>query len=103
MIVGKVIGSIVSTVKHEAYRATKLMVVQPLGGDMEPSGSPFLAVDMAGAGEGEIVLIVREGHAARLALGVKLAPVRSLIIGIIDAIDTDAKSWRKFPEGELEK
>ncbi len=96
MIVAKVIGSVVSTIKHEAYNSTKLMIVHALDGNMDPSGTPFLAVDMAGAGEGEVVLVVREGHAARLALGVKLAPVRSLIVGIIDSVDTDSKSWRKF-------
>jgi len=89
MIVAKVIGSVVSTLKHNAYRQTKLMVVQPLGMDMEPKGSPVLAVDTVGAGEGETVLIVREGASASRILGVRPAPVRSLIVGIVDSVDIE--------------
>ncbi|MCK5525963.1 MAG: EutN/CcmL family microcompartment protein [Candidatus Latescibacteria bacterium] len=87
MTLGKVIGNIVSTVKHEAYHATKIMIVQPLGWDLQPQGGPTIAVDTVGAGEGETVLILREGQAAKQILGVKRAPVRSLIVGIIDHVD----------------
>lgn len=87
MTIAKVLGSIVSTIKHEAYRSTKLMIVQPLGLDLQPKGEPTLAVDSVGAGEGETVLILREGQAAAEILGLKRAPVRSLIVGIIDHVD----------------
>ena len=87
MILAKVIGNIVSTVKHEAYHATKIMIVQPLGWDLQPKGGSTIAVDTVGAGEGETVLILREGQAAKQILGVKKAPVRSLIVGIIDHVD----------------
>lgn len=91
MILAKVIGNIVSTVKHEAYHATKIMIVQPLGWDLQPKGTPSIAVDTVGAGEGETVLILREGQAAKQVLGVKRAPVRSLIVGIIDHVDIAEK------------
>ena len=87
MVVAKVIGSVVSTLKHEAYRRTKLMVVQPLTMDLESKGSPSLAVDTVGAGEGDTVLVVREGASASRILGVRPAPVRSLIVGIVDSVD----------------
>ena len=87
MIVAKVIGSVVSTLKHDAYRRTKLMVVQPLSMDLEPMGSPGLAVDTIGAGEGDTVLVVREGASASRILGVRPAPVRSLIVGLVDSVD----------------
>ena len=91
MTLGKVIGNIVSTVKHEAYHATKIMIIQPLGWNLQPKGGPTIAVDTVGAGEGETVLILREGQAAKLILGVKRAPVRSLIVGIIDHVDIAEK------------
>lgn len=87
MTLAKVTGNIVSTVKHEAYHATKIMIIQPLGWDLQPKGAPTIAVDTVGAGEGETVLILREGQAAKQILGVKRAPVRSLIVGIIDHVD----------------
>ena len=87
MTIGKVIGSVVSTIKHETYRATKLMLVQPLGLDLQPKGDAILAVDSVGAGEGETVLILEEGLSAAEILGVKRAPVRSMIVGIIDHVD----------------
>ena len=90
MILAEVIGNIVSTVKHEAYHATKIMIVQPLGWDLQPKGGPTIAVDTVGAGAGETVLILREGQAAKQILGVKKAPVRSLIVGIID-FDVDPR------------
>jgi len=87
MIIARVIGNMVSTIKHEAYHATKIMIVRPLGLDLQPTGEPMIAVDTVGAGEGETVLVLREGQAAKEILGVKTAPVRSLIIGIIDHVD----------------
>ena len=90
MIVAKVIGSVVSTLKHDAYRRTKLMVVQPLTMDLEPKGSSSLAVDTIGAGEGDTVLVVREGASASRILGVRPAPVRSLIVGLVDSVDISA-------------
>lgn len=92
MTIGKVLGSVVSIIKHEAYRSTKLMIVQPLGLDLQPKGEAILAVDTVGAGEGETVLILQEGQAAAQILGLKRAPVRSLIVGIIDHVDVDETS-----------
>ena len=91
MILTKVIGSVVSTIKHDAYDRTKLMIVQPLGLDLQPEGDPTLAIDTVGAGEGETVLVVREGAAAKQILGKEVAPVRSLIVGIIDSVDLEER------------
>ena len=87
MILGSVIGNLVSTVKHEVYRGTKLLLVQPLGLDLKPQGDVVVAVDTVGAGPGELVLVVREGAAARQVLKAEHAPVRSLVIGIVDRTD----------------
>jgi microcompartment protein CcmK/EutM len=64
------------------------MVVQPIQADGRPDGSSMLAVDAAGAGTGETVLVLRQGAAAAQVLGVDLPPIRSIIVGIVDRVDT---------------
>ena len=89
MTIGRVIGSLVSTIKHPAYKATTLLLVQPVDMEGGDTGAPMVCVDTVGAGAGEMVLVCKEGAAARQVLGVKYAPVRSLVIGIIDHVETE--------------
>ena len=86
MFLARVLGSIVSTIKHPDYKNTKLMVVQPLTPDGQDDGPSAVAVDSVGAGRGEMVLVLRQGAAAALVLNVKLPAVRSVIVGIVDHI-----------------
>jgi ethanolamine utilization protein EutN len=87
MQIAKVIGTVVSTQKHRKFEGAKLLLVQPLNIDDTPRGVALLAVDGAGAGVHEKVLIVLEGRAAGEALGKRAAPVDAAIIGIIDQVD----------------
>ncbi len=89
MKLARVIGSVVSTIKHEAYHASKLLLVQPLDLSMRAEGSAMVAIDTVGAGAGEMVLMVDEGRAARDILPFKRVPVRTLIVGIVDRVDLD--------------
>lgn len=82
MIVGKVVGSVVSTRKSEALIGNKFMIVEPLH-RMSSSGSQLVAIDNIGAGIGEFVLVV-QGSAARIGCGLETAPVDAAIVGIID-------------------
>lgn len=85
MVIGRVVGNIVSTVKHMLYEGKKLLLVQPLKTDRKsPQGNTMVAVDTVGAGIGEIVLVAAEGKAASEILDVPRGPVRSIIVGIID-------------------
>ncbi len=77
MIVGKVIGSVVSTRKDEALVGSKFMIVEPQDAKKEK----IIAVDSIGAGIGEYVLVAL-GSAARV--GKENAPVDAAIVGIID-------------------
>lgn len=81
MIIGKVVGSIVSTRKNERLIGQKLMIVRPLE-NMEARGE-FVAIDNVGAGIGETVLVA-EGSAARIGCGLEAAPVDAAIVGIVD-------------------
>jgi ethanolamine utilization protein EutN len=87
VLIGRVIGTVVSTQKHRKFEGAKLLLVQPLNVDDTPRGAPLLAVDGVGAGVHERVLVVLEGRAAGEALGRKAAPVDTAIIGIVDSVD----------------
>jgi microcompartment protein CcmK/EutM len=89
MQIARVIGTVVSTQKNKKFEGAKLMLVQPLNIDDTPRGNALLAVDGAGAGIHEKVLVVLEGRAAGEALGRKAAPVDAAIVGIIDQVTID--------------
>lgn len=80
MIIGKVVGSVVSTRKNENLVGSKFMIIEPLG---EIKASSFVAVDNVGAGIGERVLVAT-GSAARVGIGKEAAPIDAAIVGIID-------------------
>jgi ethanolamine utilization protein EutN len=61
MIIAKVIGTVVSTIKHPAYAARKIMLVQPLHLPGDKPEDAFVAVDTAQAGVGDTVLVCQEG------------------------------------------
>ncbi|MCQ2771265.1 MAG: EutN/CcmL family microcompartment protein [Clostridia bacterium] len=82
MIVGKVIGSIVSTRKNESLIGNKFMVVEPLESMGDPANK-IVAIDNIGAGIGEIVLVAT-GSAARVGCKMNDAPVDAAIVGIVD-------------------
>jgi ethanolamine utilization protein EutN len=92
MQIGRVIGTVVSTVKQRKLEGAKLLLVQPLTLDDQPRGVPLLTIDSVGAGVGEKVLIVLEGRAAGEALRRKAAPVDAAIIGIVDAVTLEAEA-----------
>lgn len=87
MILARVVGQVVSTMKRAQFEGAKLLLVQPETPQGEARGTAVLAVDSVGAGVTERVLVVMEGRAAGEALGRKLAPVDAAIVGIVDQVD----------------
>lgn len=86
MLIAKVVGNIVSTIKHPAYQGRKLMLVRAMHLPNEKPDDDFIALDFAQAGIGDTVLVCSEGQATRRLVGDPNAPVRSSIIGIIDSV-----------------
>lgn len=86
MIIGQVIGQIHSTINHPFYDGKKLMMVEKNDPAGKSTGDYLIAVDSVGAGPGEQVLVLDEGNGARQIVGSADAPVRSVIVGIIDHI-----------------
>ena len=90
MILARVVGQVVSTMKRPQFEGAKLLLVQPETPDGERRGHTLLAIDSVGAGVSELVIVVLEGRAAGEALGRKLAPVDAAIVGIVDQVDVEA-------------
>lgn len=90
MILGTVRGTITSTINHPFYTGRKLMVVEK----EDPAGKPggyLIAVDGGvQAGVGDRVLVIDEGTSARQIIGDADAPLRSIIVGIVDRVDVEA-------------
>lgn len=85
MFYGKVVGSIVCTIKDERLKGCKLLVVQRVNYDGEDEGSPIIAVDTVYAGEGDFVYFTK-GKEASLPFGDMEHPVDAGITGIIDKV-----------------
>jgi ethanolamine utilization protein EutN len=96
MFLARVEGSVVSTKKEASMRGRKLLLLRPqLVDDKDPSrfrpgSNTIVAVDVVGAGIGELVMFC-QGSSARLAGGLKDLPVDAVIIGIVDAVDVLGK------------
>ena len=87
MILGRVTGSIVSTIHHPVVEGRKLLLAERLDHNAQPTGGYLIALDTIGAGYGETVLILDEGNGARQILDDDAAPVRSVVVGIVDTLD----------------
>jgi microcompartment protein CcmK/EutM len=90
MIIGTVRGNIVSTINHPFYDGKKMMIVEKEDFAGKPGGY-LIAIDGGvGVGVGERVLVIDEGNSARQVVKNKDAPLRSIIVGIVDRIDVEA-------------
>ena len=96
MFLARVEGSVVSTKKEASINGRKLLLLRPqLVEDKDPAkfkpgANTIVAVDTLGAGLGELVMFC-QGSSARLAGGMKDAPVDAVIIGIVDVVDVLGK------------
>jgi microcompartment protein CcmK/EutM len=89
MILGRITGSVVSTIHHPVVEGRKLLVAERLDPTGRPTGAYIIAIDAIGAGQGEIVLILDEGNGARQILEDTDAPVRSIVVGVVDAVELE--------------
>jgi microcompartment protein CcmK/EutM len=91
MIIARIVGTVVSSQKDERLLGKKLLVVRPINLDGTDTSGYVVAVDTVGAGFHERVLVVA-GSSARLAQGMKDAPVDAAIVGVIDTVDISSES-----------
>jgi ethanolamine utilization protein EutN len=86
MKLARVVGNVVSTFNAPVFEDRTLLLCDLIDPRGKPAGGYMIAVDTVGAGPGETVLLMDEGTSARQILGVKKGPVRTLVVGIVDAV-----------------
>ncbi len=98
MILGKVVGSVVSTQKDSKLAGLKLLMVQHMDINMELTKNITVVADAVGAGRDEVV-ICASGSSARMTEYTEGLPVDSVIMAIVDSIDVDGRIvYNKSPE-----
>jgi microcompartment protein CcmK/EutM len=90
MLLGRVIGTVVSTRKEEELNGLKLLLVRAADAEGKPTGSLVVAVDAVGAGPGEVVLYA-SGSSARQTRVTKDRPVDATIMAIVDSIELEGR------------
>ena len=93
MQLARVIGNVVCTVKNDSLKGRKILIVQNLNEDLEPIGSPMVALDAAGAGVGELVFWCR-GKEAAFPFKRDETPTDCTIVGIVDS---DSHVFKNLP------
>jgi microcompartment protein CcmK/EutM len=83
---GRVCGNVVATLKHPALQQAKLLLVQPLSLEGAAQGRITAALDVVDAGPGDWVLLHDEGSGASQILGNPRGPVRTVVVGVVDAL-----------------
>ncbi len=88
MLLAKVIGNVVATQKNQRYEGGRIMLCREITPEGEDTENTLLALDSVDAGEGDVVLIAREGwSASTAATGKPGAAIDSAIVGFVDYID----------------
>ena len=87
MFIGQVTGEITSTINHPDYDNRRLLIVDRLDPSGTPTGAYLIAVAATDAGVGDRVLVLDEGNGARQILNNSKAPVRSVVVGVVDSVD----------------
>ncbi len=87
----RVVGPLWAAAKHPAFAGRPLFVVQPVDAAGADVGASFVAIDHVQAGVGDKVLVLTEGTGVRQILKMgDIVPIRSMIVGIVDHVETGA-------------
>ncbi len=96
MLLGRVIGNVVATVKNASLDGKTLLLVQPLDRQLRETGKPFVAIDSVGAGEGEMIYWCR-GREASFPFLPEIVPTEATIVAIVDTVNIPAKKAGRAP------
>jgi ethanolamine utilization protein EutN len=84
--IARVAGTVVSTICAPVFEERKLLLCDVLSPEGQPDGNYMIAVDVVDAGVGETVIVIDEGNGARQIVGLDVAPIRAVVVGIVDEI-----------------
>ncbi len=87
MKIARVTGTVVSTIHHPVRDGMRLLICQWLSPNLQPEGDYTLAIDAVGAGVDQVVLILDEGNSSRQIMLDDTAPIRTMVVGIVDSVD----------------
>jgi ethanolamine utilization protein EutN len=87
MFLAKITKRVVAVEKHPAYDGKTVFVVQPIRPDGSADGQEWVAMDYVNAGIGDTVVCGGAPGVARTVFGIERAPIRTLIMAIVDRID----------------
>jgi microcompartment protein CcmK/EutM len=85
MYLGRVVGCVWATVKHPAMVGQRMLVIQPLTPELQPTGKRLICLDATGAGAGELIYYVRGKEASFPFLPAE-PPADSTVVGIVDSV-----------------
>ena len=91
MFLAEVLGTVVSPVQHPVLDGERLLLLRVLLPDGRPAGKTRIAIDRARAGVGERVLVVDEGNSGRQLVARADAPVKTVVVGIVDYIELEGR------------
>jgi microcompartment protein CcmK/EutM len=95
MLIAKVVGSAVATIKDKNLTGVKLLIVREADINGQPTGKPLVAIDTVNAGQADLVLIAA-GSSARQTEFTKDRPVDAVIMAVLDSLEVDGKvTYRK--------
>lgn len=87
MKIGRVAGTVVSTISAPVFDGRKLLLCDIVTPSGEPTGDYTIAADSIDAGVGDLVLILDEGSSARQIVQEAVAPIRAMVVGVVDEVD----------------
>jgi ethanolamine utilization protein EutN len=87
MLIGRVVGQVVSTEKHPSHKGRNALLVQLLNLDGTDRGDAVIALDSVDAGIGDRVLITTDGFSAMTSVGRPQSPIDMAVVGFVDSID----------------
>ena len=94
MILARVEGTAVSTHKHPSLKGQKMLICQPIDEKGDTYGVPWIAIDPWGASLHSTVLVSTDGAATREHVNDPLSPVRNMVVGIVDDLESCSVTGR---------
>lgn len=99
MILGRITGTVVATQKNRHLENNRLLIVQPVELDTrKPVGNSMVALDKVDAGEGDLVLMIREGGSARIAFANPKIPLQAVVVAVVDHLEVADEAKLEWPK-----